>query len=57
MLKYFPWLYIPKGRRWVQRNALASELAELSYIMAVNSMEFRGPDKEGKMLAEMKGIA
>lgn len=27
-------------------NTLANELAELAYIMAVNSVEFRGPDKE-----------
>ena len=48
---------VSKGRCWVQRNTLASELAELGYIMAVNSMEFRGPDKERETLAELKAGA
>lgn len=38
---------IPKGRGSVQRNALASELAELGYIMAVNCMQFQVLIREG----------
>lgn len=36
-----------KGEMLVQRNNLASELAELGYIRAVNSVDLGGPDKEG----------
>ena len=41
----------------VQRKALASELAELGYITAVNPVEVRGPDKERETLAEKKAGA
>lgn len=50
-------VYIPKGRGRLQRSASASELAELGCIMAVNCMEFRGPNKGRETFAEMKGIA
>lgn len=36
-----------KAEMLVQRNTLASELAELGCIRAVNSVDFRGPNKEG----------
>lgn len=58
VVKMFPvTVCIPQGRCWVQRNALASELAELGHTMAVNSVEFRGPNKERETLAEMKAGA
>lgn len=38
------------------KKCLASELAELGYVVVANSVEFRSPNKEREILAEVKGI-